>query len=62
MVRHGRLTPEALRYLETLLVVRVAILPGQTWRGTTYFEETKFDMSPEYAKHVVEVLKVAKYV
>lgn len=33
--------------------VTVVILAGQTFRGVTYYEETRFDVSPEYAKHLV---------
>jgi hypothetical protein len=32
---------------------RVAILAGQTWRGVTYFEETRFDVSDSYADQLV---------
>lgn len=33
--------------------VRVIILAGQTFRGTLYFEDTAFDLSDNYAEHVI---------
>lgn len=35
-------------------LITVVVKPGQTFQGATYYEPTKFDVSPEYAQHLVE--------
>ncbi|CAN7780292.1 hypothetical protein LJR296_007954 [Cupriavidus necator] len=42
--------------------VRIRIKAGAEWRGVKYFEPCEYDLSTEYARHVVETLGVAEYV
>lgn len=34
--------------------VEIVVIAGSTVRGTTYFQETKLLVSPEYARYLVE--------
>ena len=34
--------------------ITVVVKPGQTFKGVTYYEPAKFDVSPEYAAHLME--------
>lgn len=42
--------------------VTIRIKAGTEWRGVKYFEPKVFNLSDNYAKHVVETLGIAEYV
>lgn len=35
--------------------VTVIVKSGQTFQGITYYEPTKFDVSPDYARHLIAI-------
>lgn len=35
-------------------LITVIVKPGHTFQGVTYYEPTKFNVTPEYARHLVE--------
>lgn len=42
-------------------MTKVFIKAGETWQGVQYFEKTLFDMSPSLADHVVNTLRVGRF-
>lgn len=42
--------------------ITVRIKAGAEWRGVKYFAPALFNLSDDYARHVVETLQVADYV